>query len=536
MILLSNYDEYIVELKLIEALRNFPLFLSKRLRDMLSEIDHNIARDLLSKHSDLDTRVKQTFIDIHENKADAISFIQSNKAAQLLGLEIDNDDELLDVLAISDIDLEKLQDGSVVYNQYRGETRWGRFINSSFPSKYVINKGGGQNKEDIESFVNLYKALYNRVENFKTLDIVSGDDIAKWYHCDRYANTTGTLSESCMKNVDANFFKLYTSNPDVVNMIIMYANKSKTKIKARALLWKLSTPTGDRKFMDRIYTNDYSDEQTFIDFAKKNNWIYKSRQSMGSEIETVDPENLDDVRQRTLMAEVKPIDYNRYPYMDTLTYYNTHTGKISCKKRYNAEYDLTDTSGGFYELDSYNYEPEYITSRYHNDEIDKNEAIYCIFGDDWVEEDVAIRVYNSSEWGSDENYAVPGNPEVVQSKFEKPNGHIYNRHFPKNKCIWSDHLNTWLFNMGSTSGAKKVWTDIERSNFIIEHTKRNNMFKEINGEYWSVNMLNNGEFVVAPEPKPTRPVGKPTQGWHRKLEFVDEAGNIFSKGKFLKKQ
>ena len=94
MILLSNYNNYINELKLEEALRNFPLFLSKRLRLMLKDIDHDIAKELLAKHSDLDTRVDKTFIDIDPERSDGITFINPNKAVGILGWDITDDSEL----------------------------------------------------------------------------------------------------------------------------------------------------------------------------------------------------------------------------------------------------------------------------------------------------------------------------------------------------------------------------------------------------------------------------------------------------------
>jgi hypothetical protein len=542
MILLSNYDEYIVELKLTESLRNFPLFLSNRLRKMLSQIDHEIAKELLDRHSDTDTKVKQTFVDVHDEKPDTITFIQPNKVVQIIGL----DDDIKDDQDLENIDKDpiykefivKLTDNNDVYKKSRSETRWGRFINSAFPGKYQQSLPGGQNKKDIESFVNLYKSLYDRKIKFPMIDVVNGMDIAKWYHCDNYYDDDdGSLGESCMSRKDEEYFELYTSNPNEVSLIIMYGDISKSNIKARALLWKLDSPSG-RMFMDRVYTNDYSDEQIFIDYAKQNNWLYKSRQGMGSDISIIDP-SIDESRNLIMMVELHPEDYSLYPYLDTMTYYNPSTGKISNKYGiYNAKYELTDTGGGTYEAPEYDEEPEWVYSNYHGEEIDKNHSKYCVFGDDWVREDDAIRVWNSSEWGSGQNYAVPGNEEIVHSKFEIPGENTYNKYFPKKKCIWSDHLNTWLFNEGAQTGAKKVWTDLERKNFVLDHSKRlDKTFKEINGEYWSMDLFNdNGLLIGEISPLVTSPVGTPPRGWHRMLKYVDDNGNIFVRGQYYGKE
>ena len=532
MKLLSKFDEYIVELKIEEALRNFPLFLSKRLRDLLSNIDHEIATELLSKHSDLDTRVKQAYVDIHKDKADAITFIQPNKAAQVLGWEgIEDDDQLADKL--KDVSIEA-GDGDDVFTKYRGETRWGRFIQAAFPGKYEQSLPGGQNKQDIESFVNLYKALYDRDEKFAMLDIVDGAKIAHFYNCDNYATSNGTLGDSCMARKSASYFQLYTNNPDKVSMVIMYSNDRKNKIKARALLWTLNVPE-ERKFMDRVYTNNYVDEQTFIDFAKQNNWLYKSRQGMGADINITDP-STDTSGSVTMMSELSPDnDYSRYPYLDTMSYYNPYSGFISNKYRiYNAKYELTDTGGGSYSASGYNEEPEWVYSKFHGEDIDKHISKYCKFGDDWVREDTPgiVRVWNS---GGGENYAVPGFDGIVHSRFEykkERDGEIqdktYDKWFPRNKCIWSDSLNTWVF----LWSADVVWQNLERTEYALEHKKREgDFYKKVNGEAWALDLVDdNGRLIGEVTPKLERPVGDTPRGWHRRAEYIDSDNNLWKKG------
>lgn len=530
MKLLSNYNEYINEFKILEALRTFPLFLSKRLREMLSNIDHEIAQELLSKHSDLDTRVKQTFLDIHPSKLDAITFIRPNKVVDILGWDIKDDEELNTLSDNFDVDtLKNMNDDAGVYNQQRGETKWGRFINAAFPNKFQLSISGGQNKSDIESFVNLYKALYARETKFAMLHIIEGDDISHFYNANHYADENrGTLGDSCMKWKDEDFFDIYTTNPNVVKQIVMFGNARKTVIKARALLWTLSQPT-ERTFMDRVYTNDFSDEQIFIDFAKSNNWLYKSRQGMGSDIHTTDPAT-DVSSHLTLVTQLRESEYRNYPYCDTMAYYNPHTGKLGNKKRpVNAKYELTGTDGDYCNVSGYEEVPEYVFSKYHNQDINKHYARYCKFGDDWVNSDEAIRVYNS---GGGENYAVPGHPDIVQSRFVKRNGNTYNRHFPKSKCVWSEYLNTWVFRWRR----EIVMLDLDRKTVGLIHTKtKRNDFIEINGELWLKSLTRNERLIGDVAPKVVRPVNAP-RGWHNKIEHIDEEGNIFERGLYMGKQ
>jgi hypothetical protein len=197
-----------------------------------------------------------------------------------------------------------------------------------------------------------------------------------------------------MRDVKSNFFDIYSKNENV-SLIILYSDETKKSISARALLWELSLPNG-RMFMDRVYTNNYSDEQVFIDFAKLNGWLYKSQQSMGCEISIID--SINNVQKNMqLIVELNNIhDHKKYPYLDTMVYYNPHTGIITNKetKKTNPKYLLTCTDGDYTSLISYVEEPVMIYSNYQGKEIDKNHSVYCVIGDSWVEEDKAVRVWN----------------------------------------------------------------------------------------------------------------------------------------------
>ena len=56
--MITKYNNYLKRNKVLEGLRNFPLFLSDRLMDILKKMDHEAAKELLSMHNDLDKKGK----------------------------------------------------------------------------------------------------------------------------------------------------------------------------------------------------------------------------------------------------------------------------------------------------------------------------------------------------------------------------------------------------------------------------------------------------------------------------------------------
>ena len=412
---------------------------------------------------------------------------------------------------------------SPVYKQFRTEISLGRFINSVFgASKFPASSRAGSTGKlnDVESFVNMYKSKFGQEEKFALMEVVNGDKIPHFYHYTRYESEDGSLGSSCMCSVDSEYFDIYADS-DNVGMLVFYVNNTKRKIKGRAIVWKnLIEPEG-RTYMDRIYTNNSSDEQLFKEYAKKQGWLHKSHQGYGADsniLDTVDDTNI----RMTLIAQVDPSEYSEYPYMDTMVYYNPDNGHISNKEN-RMKYILQDTGGGY---DTTNYhDEEEVRSNYHNRDIYKSEAKWCDFGQDWVLEGQAIKVWNTGD-----KYAVPGNPDVVKSFI--PN--MIDKHFEKARCTWSDYLNTWVFN-GSLIN---VWTDLGKTNSVVEYKKRSGItFGEVDGEFWKMDLLEKigenqyklkGETVTSP----LRPANAP-RGWHRMSEFIDDQGNIFRKGKFV---
>lgn len=515
-----SYNKFINEKLLSEGLREMKFVLSKRLIEVLKKIEHKISDELLSLHNDLDSKTKQTFVDISKTSDDSLSFIQSNKATELLNINTEEKYGNYDKNLLNDIDLSH-----PVYNQYRSEVRIGRFINSVFgPTKFPSGARyePGVIPNDVESFVRLYRAKFNQDEKFELMELLSGSKISHFYNCENYKNDYGSLGGSCMSDVSGDYFDIYVYNNNV-SMLVLYENESKNKITGRAIVWKnLLQPEG-RTFMDRIYTNNSSDEQIFKEYAINKGWLYKGLQSYGPDGAIEDPIN-NTQRTMKLVCQLNPEHHDYYPYMDTMIYYNPNNGKIS--NRTTGMIYLLQSTGGDYESldDDYNE----VWSNYHNEDIIESDAKWCEFGEDWVYETEAIKVYNTGG-----KYAVPGHPDIVRCNI--PN--VVDKHFEKSKCVWSDFLNTWIF----YSSAIKVWKNFDRTKSVIDHKKREGIaFAKINNEYWSmdlVNKIDDNQYELKQEVSEpiTRPVNAP-RGWHRMIEFIDEQGNIFKRGQYVGKK
>ena len=451
----TNYYNYINELKILESMRELKFVLSNRLIAILSTINHEISDALLDAHNDLEHSSKQTFIDIDDEKDDVFTFIQSAKAAELLNVtqeDFEKDNTLVTYLR------DDIKPDNDVYKKLRSPMKIGRLINSIFPNKFIasLRTENETKPKDVESFVRLYKATFKQEDKFELFETVEGDDIATWYNNEKYADDGGSLGGSCMGDMDDDStFDIYTENPETVKMLLLYENSDKETIRGRALLWTLTEPA-DRVYMERIYINNSTDEQLYIEYAKAHDWLYKASQSYGVEFSIVDPKTHVTARIK-LTAEVGSGEYDRYPYLDTLQYYNYTTGILSNKPS-NADYQLVSTEGGYDDIEG---QYEMVFSNYHDEEINKGDAVWCKFGEDWIYSNDARRVFNS---GEGQNYATPDYEDIRHSHIEG----IINKYFPTEKVVWSEYLKTYVFKWSAIN----VYLDAEKTDFVIDYKKR----------------------------------------------------------------
>jgi hypothetical protein len=134
-----------------------------------------------------------------------------------------------------------------------------------------------------------------------------------------------------MCKVNPAYFDLYTKNSQC-SLVILYGDNGEisdgkyksNKIKGRALLWQ--TDQGDI-FLDRIYTNNDSDVNLFINFANENGWWHKVIQNTSHNFTA---SNGKESKCPTYTITLDECKFIHYPYLDTMCYANFDTdGKIS---------------------------------------------------------------------------------------------------------------------------------------------------------------------------------------------------------------
>lgn len=237
-----------------------------------------------------------------------------------------------------------------IWSLNRNPIRIGRLVRS------ILNTAGEQYTDrDIEIFVNNFKSSWDIMNNaLARFSVVNGDDIGKWYNRDNYESHDSTLGNSCMSTVPKEFMDLYSKNPEVCSLVILYSSKSGSisgdkwisdKICGRALLWK--TDSGEY-LMDRIYYNDDSDVNLFIQYADKNKWWHKKHQDSSRDFTSVlGEQSLNNVEYQ---ISLKNVNFEHYPYVDTM-YFLSKIDKYISNRRDNMEYEMRSTSGYIEQLD-----------------------------------------------------------------------------------------------------------------------------------------------------------------------------------------
>jgi hypothetical protein len=313
------------------------MFLSKRLSDILRLMDSPVAKELLYL-SRKNVVFDISFMDVVDKNPGMVTVFQTVRLKRLIDEGID-------------IKKDRNNYKSSLWNSTlrTQPTKINKIITKLFKGKYTTH--------DIEIFGNEFKSKSE--DQLSNMRIVYGEDIRKWYRAKMYV-LKSTLGSSCMRYDESqSYLDIYCKNaPDNgeeshVGMLILTENG---KLIGRSIIWfnsvrikningKMIKEPG-RVFMDRIYTAyDYVTD-VFKDYAKKHNWLYKLRQSYDNST-YIDPKD-GSSHKLTLSFYVKPIEYGKYPYMDTLQYYTPEVGRISSKPGKNKTcYKLQSTSGSY---------------------------------------------------------------------------------------------------------------------------------------------------------------------------------------------
>lgn len=174
---------------------------------------------------------------------------------------------------------------------------------------------------DVEQFTNLVKAA--DVLRSASFVRVSGEKIKYWYDGDHYAYGSGTLDTSCMRHSRCrNYFGVYTENPDIVSLLCLIDKVGDTLL-GRALVWEI--PGCETPIMDRVYGSD-STKQAFRDYAEDHGWYSRAFHSYEHETEFI--KNGETVHL-DISVQLPVYRFPWYPYLDTLKYFDWHTGTFA---------------------------------------------------------------------------------------------------------------------------------------------------------------------------------------------------------------
>ena len=391
--MLKKYNDFIFESLLLES----ALIYSDKFKNLIKDIDSPVAKALQEIESK-DLKVTNNFIDISDDK-EQISFTPDRRAQQILNPEnvekfviytgdggflrhSEGNKEIFTQLGYEPVGDKcyhpEVGEKGEVLSKVTSETSGKTYLKLQYPGGVTVVNQSNTKYEDvsklpftqgrqsirigrgikglltagdfkftdaeIEKFVNLYKAAFEKMNDvFRHFEVVKGDDIAFWYKNENYelGRNKGTLSTSCMCSVPASFFKIYTKNPDVCQLLILKTEDGK-KIKGRALVWTLTTPEGIT-YMDRQYTHNESDVELFRLYAKSKGWYYKPNNNHMGSTSMIAPDG-SEMRTSELRVKLESGDYDKYPYLDTLKWYTPHSGVLSTSS---GDYQLEDTGGGW---------------------------------------------------------------------------------------------------------------------------------------------------------------------------------------------
>jgi hypothetical protein len=163
---------------------------------------------------------------------------------------------------------------------------------------------------DFEHFGNQYKSYYGKDYDFVMHD---RSDIGEVY-LKPAESGDGTLNNSCMRNVSKEFFRIY-EKCESLRLLALY-NKA-GQVAGRALIWNLEYDDKPITFMDRIYTTKEHLVESFKEYAKKEGFWIKRKQSYDSKHSFITPSG----ECLNALFEINTdTDCRKYPYIDTFTY------------------------------------------------------------------------------------------------------------------------------------------------------------------------------------------------------------------------
>jgi hypothetical protein len=411
--MIKNYQDFKIEILLERLLLESKINFSNKFVDLIKMIKNNrIVKELLRiNNSGVDADFKFNYIDLSD-KNDEVSFTPDAKAQSYLGenfqekYKVSSEDKILThsprnkeifrrlnytppptqddawnpvrgTIGIIKAEAQsnmstrmyvwfELEDGTkktvinkaalvpyderinTVWNHQRTRIKIGRFVRG------VLTAAGVDfTDKEINEFVNSFKSTCDILSNaFLKFELVKGYKIAEWYSSENYEKEESTLGQSCMRNVDSDYFDIYCKNT-ACSMLILYSDGGSiidgqyrsTTIKGRALVWQ----TNDGIFMDRIYTNYDSDVDLFKKYAFEKGWWCKVNQNSSQNFTATDGKT---TKNPILVVQLELVNFGFYPYVDTLCYLNRNSKKISNNaEEIEADIQMQETGGDYVNIE-----------------------------------------------------------------------------------------------------------------------------------------------------------------------------------------
>jgi hypothetical protein len=271
--------------------------------------------------------------------------------------------------------------------------------------------------KEVEDFATLWKTF--AVEKSFRFEVVSGEDIRKYYLQDNHHKEWGTLGNSCMKYERCQkYLDIYVDNG--IKMLVMFY-KNTDEVLGRALLWEDENRT---KVMDRIYTiQDDEYLNHFTNWADQNGYSYKQYQNWYSSLSFI---NKGKPKELKIDIKLEKFNYEYFPYLDTFKFIDIENGTISnyCKDHDSSNIRCLVSPNGGWESAGY----------LRFDEIDRE---YLYSGD-------LIQTTNSS------------GVEIYTSTDNCNWSTIYNMWILKTDSIWSEDLEDHIFTDDTRNDQNKI--------------------------------------------------------------------------------
>ena len=320
-----TYEEFLNEM--YNSIR-FKLILSEEFKDIVSKIESPISDKILNFTGELDI----SYVDTSPIPEMISYFRLSNYKKNLLKLD--------DVMKVNN---------DLWHSKFREQMKIGKFVN-----RILMETKSSIGPVEIGKFVNEYKGITSSIKvGFQNFDMLYGENMRKFYDEKNYMLGGGFLNSSCMRHdYCQEYLNMYVENPDKVNLLIMRNSKIKNKIDGRALIWNLDSHKG-KKLMDLPYCTKNYMMKIYHEYAIKKGWYYtKVEDGKENNYRFL---NIYDSNSKlcndTFEVNLTPQEYEYYPHLDIMRYYNPYTGNLTNDKNVikdDEDYILLDQDkGGF---------------------------------------------------------------------------------------------------------------------------------------------------------------------------------------------